>query len=320
MIVIFGPHVAREVILAVPRFAPGGVHRASAAIERMGGKALNVARFCGRMGVQIRLVALADEPGRTALRHDPDLSAASLEILPSGVRGRTDVVVVDASGRATVVNGTAPGPSPQVMDGAVERLLDDIAPGDLVVLTGSLPRDVPVDLYGRLVRRIRRQGAMSVLDTSGAWLAAALPAKPDVVKVSVDELVGARGGIRRIAWSDGRLLAPEPVALVVTRGRRGSRVWVAEERWTVVPEVQHVVNPIGAGDAMLAGICGSLSLGSSVPQAVAHGSAWAAAKVRELDLTLQPAVAETLLGGVRIRRRPRLPARHSWRDAPAPPS
>jgi len=319
VIVVFSPTTAHELIVDVPRLVPGEVHRARRALERIGGKGVNVARFCGRLGVAVRLVAIADESGAEALAHEPDLALATLQIVPSGVHARRDVIVVEERGRATVVNGMAPGPALAVVEAAVSHLLGNLRPGDLLVLTGSLPPTAPADLYARLIGAAQDVGARSILDASGAWLRAALPAAPDVVKVSIVELADARDVTPAAAWADGREVAPEPGALIVTAGRRGARLWSEGDRWTVVAPRQIPVNPIGAGDALLAGLCGRLSTGDCLADALADGVAWSAAKVREFDLDLDPALAGSLRPEVSIVRRAIPRAASGAGDTPAVP-
>lgn len=311
MIVVFSPTTAHELIVDVPRLVPGEVHRARRAVARIGGKGVNVGGFCARMGIGVRLVAIADEAGALELAHEPDLALATVQVVASGVRARTDVICVEASGRATVLNGAAPGPALAVIETAVGQLLDGLRPDDLLVLTGSLPPSAPVDLYARLIGAARDRGARSVLDASGAWLAAALPAAADVVKVSNAELAGARDVSLAAAWSHGRAAAPEPASLIVTAGRRGARLWAAEGCWTLAAARQVAVNPIGAGDAVTAGLCAGLANGSSITDALADGVAWGAAKVREFDLALDPGLARALRAGVSVGRRatPRVASR-----------
>ena len=115
MIHVFSPNTAHEVILAVARLGPGGVHRASAGRGRVGGKGVNVARACGRMGVPVHLVAIAD--ARAAGELDPGAGPGRLllDLVPSAGTGRIDVIIAEASGRATVVNGVGDAPGPQAM-------------------------------------------------------------------------------------------------------------------------------------------------------------------------------------------------------------
>jgi tagatose 6-phosphate kinase len=303
VIVVFSPTTAHEVILGLERLRPGTVHRAGRAVERVGGKGVNVARMCGRMGVAVRLVAVVDERAAGSLAAEPDLAGAEIRLIASGVSARTDVIAVEAGGRATVLNGTAPGPAPSVIDEAVRRLLDGLVANDLLVLTGSLPVGTPAELYARLVAAARQRGATSLVDASGVWLREALPSAPDVVKVSADELAAARVSTAARAWADGRSLAPEPHALVVTAGARGARAWSGGEGWTVAAPRQAAVNPIGAGDAVCAGLAAGLAARGPLVGALADGVAWAAAKVRDFDLALDPAFARRVRPSVVIRAR-----------------
>ncbi len=317
MIVVFSPNTAHEVIVGVPKLVPGAVLRAQRAVERIGGKGVNVARFSGRMGVGVRLVAITDDAGHEALSDEPDLGLATIQVVPSGVRARTDVIVVDGDGRATVLNGTAPALAPAVVERATARLLDGLASGDLLVLTGSLPAGASVDLYASLIGSARRVGARTLLDASGGWLHAALRAIPDVVKVSTAELAAARDLTSANAWARGRDAVPEPSALILTNGRRGARLWTDDGRWTIAAAPQEPVNPIGAGDAVCAGLVVQLAAGATLPEALAEGVAWGAAKVREFDLAVDPSLARSLRSGVNVVRRatPRAVTKRS--DTPA---
>ena len=67
----------------------------------------------------------------------------------------------------------------------------------MFVLAGSLPRDVPVDYYERLLRELRRDGMITAVDASGPALRAALAAEPGVVSPNVreaEEIVGHEFG------------------------------------------------------------------------------------------------------------------------------
>ena len=63
----------------------------------------------------------------------------------------------------------------------------------MCVFAGSLPRDVDVDVYARLIRELRRLGVDCVVDTDGDPLRRAVRAEPDVISPNVleaEELVG----------------------------------------------------------------------------------------------------------------------------------
>src|SRR5688572_31158299 len=62
-----------------------------------------------------------------------------------------------------------------------------------VVMSGSLPPNVPSDLYYDLIGSARRSGGMTILDASGEALLKGLEAGPDIVKPNADEATKATG-------------------------------------------------------------------------------------------------------------------------------
>jgi 1-phosphofructokinase family hexose kinase len=304
MIHVFSPNTAHEVILGVSHLKAGAVHRATDGHLRIGGKGVNVARACGRMGTPVRLVALADARGAEELAHEPDLAGATVHVVPLVGRARSDVIVAEVGGRATVINGIGdPIPEGRAEE-AADRLLAAVQARDIVVLAGSLPRGAPADLYGGIVAGVRARGGRTIVDASGTWLRGVLEAEPEICKVNVQELADALGRQVRECWQRGGALVPAGCALVLSRAMAGARVWSDGRRCAVRVPAQVVVSGVGAGDAMTAGIAVGLAEGAMLVDAVARGAAWGAAAVRELDLTLDPEVAraitaETHVGGCR---------------------
>jgi len=307
MIVVPSIHTAGEVIARVGDLTPGGVHRALDMVRRAGGKPVNIARFVAIMGGSARLIAVADADLGRRLRveaADPALgSRLDLEVVPSPVPSRTDVAIVDDAGALTVVNGRAATPGPAILERVVELIAARLVPRDVLVLAGSLPTGVDADIMTRLVRLARTAGATTIVDSSGSPLAAALVAGPDVVKVSVEELANVRGdGDAPRAWRAGRRLAPEPPVLIVSRGDRGARAWLDTGVYRIRPPSQVPINPLGAGDALTAGLAAMLAAGGSILEGIVAGCGWAAAEVGEFDLTLDPARARALASQVVVTR------------------
>jgi 1-phosphofructokinase family hexose kinase len=279
MIHVFSPNTAHEVILEVPRLTVGSVHRASDGHQRVGGKGVNVARACGRMGVPVRVVAMADGRGAAELLAEPDLVGSTVELVPLPGDARTDVIVAETGGRATVVNGTTEPLPSALAKRAADLLMTGLSPGDLVVLAGSLPRGAPTEMYATIISEARRFGAQVLLDASGAWLRAALVAEPDVCKVNVRELADALGAHPRMCWARGGPLVPSVRSLVLSAAGRGARVWTGGRRCSIHVPAQRVVSGVGAGDAMTAGMVAALAGGRPIREALQVGAACGALNV-----------------------------------------
>lgn len=301
MIVIPSLHTAHEIIMRVPEWRPGDVSRAQATIVTAGGKPLNIARFAARMGREVRFTAAADSMLAELMARDPSLPRTGMTIVTTRAPSRTDVTIVDADGRTTVINGEPSTLDRPEEDRLVARLRRLLGAGDHLVIAGTLPGPAPIRLLERLIDAARRAAAELIVDVSGPLLAAALDARPSIVKVTAGELAAARGGDAARAWQAGRELAPEPGSLVVTDGPRGLRVWLSDgSALEARPPAVRAVTTLGAGDALTAGVAVALDAGGSLGDGLVLGTAMAAARIERLEPDFDPTRARELLQEVRL--------------------
>jgi fructose-1-phosphate kinase PfkB-like protein len=161
----------------------------------------------------------------------------------------------------------------------------------VLVCSGSLPPGAPEDGYALLASLARGAGRRCVIDATGSALAAALDASPDVVAPNLgeaegvlhgrtDEAVDAAPDARPRALQAARdLVARGAQAAVVTAAAAGAAVaWGDEAVWVSAPRVR-VVNPIGAGDVLTAGLAAALERGVGLADALREGVAAASAAV-----------------------------------------
>jgi 1-phosphofructokinase family hexose kinase len=155
--------------------------------------------------------------------------------------------------------------------------VEEARAADVVVLTGSFPAGVPATFYREL---LENTSGRVVLDAQGEPLLEALEQKPFIVKPNRQELANTLG--RRLD-SDADLHAAMRELcrrgaqwVVVTQGKE--RVWIASERelYSATPPAVDVVNPIGSGDCLAAGIAVGLARGEGIADAVRYGMAAAA--------------------------------------------
>ena len=137
-----------------------------------------------------------------------------------------------------------------------------------VILSGSLPKDFPVDYYGRLVEAAKAVGAKTVLDASGKALVEGAKAHPDVLKPNAEECEALVGFVPKVP-DDFRKATAALKAFcdypIISDGAAGC--WF-DGAFVPAPEVE-VLDTTAAGDTLLAEWCFS---GDS-RRAVAAGSA-----------------------------------------------
>jgi len=162
---------------------------------------------------------------------------------------------------------------------------EEAAKARVAVIAGSLPSGTPCGYYRQL---LERTPCPAVLDFRGEGLLNLLDLRPMVVKPNREEL----------AQTVGRPLSSDVELLDAMRelNRRGAQwvvvsqgvgpVWVCSSSDVFrfdAPPVDAVVNPIGSGDSMAAGIAWAIRDGRSMVDAVKIGIAAALENLRRLD-------------------------------------
>jgi 1-phosphofructokinase len=290
-VLIAGPNLTLDRTSTLPELRPGEVLRLADVIVTPGGKGLNVARAALALGVPAALVAfLPGYVGRAAAALIAE-EGVTLQGVPTAGELRSTSVILEPSGRATVLNEPGP-PVDEERWVALEAVIDDALPDHgVLVCSGSLPPGAPVDGYGRLAARARDAGVRAVVDAGGPVLAAALQARPDVVTPNLaeaegvlhgraDEAVEAAADARPRALAAARALVQRGArAAVVTAAAAGAAVaWDEEPVWIDAPRAT-ARNPIGAGDVLTSGLAAALERGAPVLEAAREGIAAASASV-----------------------------------------
>jgi tagatose 6-phosphate kinase len=286
VILAAGLSPAWQQILLFDAFAPGKVNRALDAHWCGSGKVLNVGLGLAHLGADSRTITALGGPARVAIETEFNDLRVPLRTIPCREATRTCTTILDrsSSSATTELVENARPVAPDELAAFVEACAEETTRARVVVLTGSLPEGVPESLYRDL---IGRTPAAAILDARGPELLAALPGRPLVVKPNREELAHTVG---RDLGEDADLVAAMRSLndagaqwVVVTSGREA--VWVTATDATyrlVPPAVREVVNPIGCGDALAAGLAVAIARGERVVDAVRYGMAAAADRLRSL--------------------------------------
>lgn len=282
--------------LRLPALAPGQVLRATDVAVTAGGKALNVCRAAVTLGAEPVLVGPSPgELGRYALGLIAGEGIAVRSVAVSGEQRGTTVVLED-DGRATVVNEPGPPLEPAAWQELVAAVGDAVAGGPMVAVSGSVPPGTPDDAHARIIGLVHDAGGFVAVDVSGPRLLAAARAGADLVSPNLveaetalgsapaAEATGAAGDdhdevIARAASAAAALVAAGAGAAMVSAGPHGVAWHGPEGTGAVRAPSVGVVNPIGAGDALLGATLVALADGSRLADAVGRGVAYAAASV-----------------------------------------
>src|SRR3954469_5545920 len=169
MIITVTLNAAIDKTLAVPNFRLGRRHRAVEQTSMAGGKGVNVARALKRLGQPVIATGVAGGPTGTRIIEQLTDEAILNDFVRIREESRTSTAVVDpTTGDQTEINERGPAVAEAELELFVDKLLYLVKGAAVCVFSGSLPRGVPDELYGRLVAEINRLGAPTGLDSAGA--------------------------------------------------------------------------------------------------------------------------------------------------------
>jgi 1-phosphofructokinase/tagatose 6-phosphate kinase len=291
MILTVTLNAAIDRTLAVPNFRLGRRHRAVEQTAYAGGKGVNVARALRALGRPVLATGAAG--GGTGARiiemlDDEGIPSDFVRIVEES---RVSTAVIDPTdGVTTEINERGPALTASETEQVVERILYLAKGARICVICGSLPRAVPVELYGRLVDEIRKHGTTVVLDCEGEPLRVGTRAGPDLVTPNVteaEELVG-----HEFADDSDRVAAlQEIIALgarqAVITHESGCVALVGEaagerQAFSVMIEPREPISRVGAGNAFLAGYVSGLYEGWPVEECLRFATACGAESVRHV--------------------------------------
>ena len=285
----------------VDRLELDEVLRAATVRVDYGGKGFNVSRMLASLGTSSTALGfVGGETGRIIQR---GLSAAGIRTAFTQISGetRTNVSIVTTTDPHYIkVNEPGPTISAEEVEAFLDQVDRLVRPGDWWVLAGSLPPGVPAELYARIIRTVQQGGAYAVLDTSGPPLQAGILAKPHLIKPNIKEVSQLIGREVR-TLSEMQAALPNLHALgagivAISAGKQGALLSDGHDRWFVQAPAIQERNPIGAGDAMVAGLVWRLSQQDKPRQALAWAVACgsAAASLAGTGMPARPLVEEFL--------------------------
>lgn len=264
-VVVFGS-LSQDLHLQMQRHPTTGETVMSGDIEyRFGGKGANQAVAAARAGAESVFVGkVGDDPqGREYVKRLAafGVDTSRMEIVPDAPTG-TAIIYNDDDGENMIV--VAPGANHRMGHPDLAKL-DDLGPGDALLM----PLELPHDVVGAAVRLAADRGARVILNL------APFAALPEDVLLRCDPVVVNEHEAALL--SDAGLSTP---SLLTTMGLRGS-VWVdGSDRREAAAHPATPVDTTGAGDAFCGTLAARLCLGDD-PETAMTAASLAAARCVE---------------------------------------
>lgn len=253
--VTLNPAIDKTVV--VENLCPGGVNRVKSVREDAGGKGINVSKCLKNLGeTSVAAVILAGQTGDRLESMLGELEIPVLQVRTEG-QSRTNLKIIDPVKKEnTDINEPGPVVSAELLERLKNKLSEKICPGDIVILSGSLPAGVDRGLYGQWVTCFRQLGANVYLDADGEPMHRGMAAIPYMIKPNNDELAALLGksslSMEQMLAEGKRLLETGIREIIISLGGDGALFVSREGCYHAEGLSVPVKSTVGAGDSVVA--------------------------------------------------------------------
>ncbi len=247
----------------------GVIFKNIADVENVGGKGINVARWLALRGAEVSCGGILGRDNASLFRQELKRYGIRDRFLRVNGSTRRNEMITWPDGSFKLNREAFPNLQQEECVGAGDLGgFDELASGDVVIMSGSLPKNFLPSFYQMIIIACRAMGLTSVLDTSGMALKCGFESCPDVIKPNAEECEALVGFVPKTPEDFLRvtkMLKKKVKHAIISDGANGC--WFDGE-FFAAPQVD-VVDTTAAGDTLLAEWCFS----KDPRLAVAAGSA-----------------------------------------------
>lgn len=262
---------AVDISYALDTLVIDDVNRVTQVCKTAGGKGLNVSRVLHLMNQELLATGIVGGHIGNFIKQKLDEDHIQHAFFEIKQESRNAIAILHDGGQQTEILEAGPTISQadaQAFLAFYETLLPRV---NTVTLSGSLPGGLSNDYYAKMVTMARDAGVNAILDTSGVSLAASLaaPVKPTLIKpneTEIAQLIGHSVDVNHLAAVKHSLqeaVFEDVEWLVVSLGAAGAFAKHNNRFYRVTIPKIHVENPVGSGDATLAGLAMGIDANAS---------------------------------------------------------
>lgn len=257
-----------DISYRLDKFKIDEVNRTAIAIKTAGGKGLNVTRVAHTLGADVTATGILGGTIGTFITNQLADQGIKYDFYKINQESRNCIAILH-EGKQTEILEAGPYLSELEANQFYYHFIQLINKYDVDVITisGSLPKGFSADVYKNLIRYANKENIPVVLDTSGPALAAILQdssLKLAAIKPNREELNAIEGETLATNIEDWQAILTTPNYdncewVIMSMGKDGAFVKHHSDYYKVSIPTIEVINPVGSGDATVAGIAKAIS-------------------------------------------------------------
>lgn len=252
--VTFNPSL--DYIVSVDDFKLGLTNRTSSELILPGGKGTNVSTVLKNLGFESTALGfVAGFTGNEIVKRLNDMGIKSDFISIENGISRINLKLKSIDG--TEINGAGPDISEEKVNKLMDKL-NQLKKGDVLVLAGSIPSSMSVNIYRDIMADLKDRGVMIVVDATKDLLLNVLEYHPFLIKPNnheLGEIFDVKLTTREEVIPYGRKLQEKGARNVLVSMAGEGAVLIAEDGqvFDAPAPKGKLINGVGAGDSMVAG-------------------------------------------------------------------
>ncbi len=291
MITVLSLSPAVDKIYVIDDFCTGELYRVNNCVQSAGGKGVNVTRVSRMLKADVAVLGFkAGNTGQWLEDNILGTGARSYLIEVEG-QSRTNNNIIDkVNNRETEILEVGPTISDYSWKMFLESFHKNIKKTKVLVCSGGLPKGLGTETYKRLIEEANKLGIKTILDASGDVLKQGISAKPYLIKPNLRELstyFQTHFTTETEILNACKEIINRGVKVVVTSlGADGALLVSENAAYKAYPVSVNVINTIGSGDSMVAGISTGLAEGMEPLDCFRLGVACASSNTEFIEIGL----------------------------------
>ena len=257
MILIVNLNPSLDVIFYTEKFYKNKVNRSMKEYIMPGGKGINVAKTLKIFNEKMKVIGFCG--GSTGIILKEELKRRDIDFNFIEVQNNTRfaIGIKDLSKKElTILNGAGSEIPESKIEEFFEIYRNNIKDADTLIVSGSIPPNMPYDIYFKILKEAERHNIIKVLDAKGKEFIEALKSKPDIIKPNKEEIedvlnktIKSKEDIKNAFKFIEKFQIKYPI---ISFGEKGAVISIDGKLYhSFLPPIDGI--HWGAGDAFLAG-------------------------------------------------------------------
>lgn len=278
---------AIDFTVEVPGFSLDSVNRAKNSRRDPGGKGINVATALTEGALECDVTGFLGRDNSEIFENHFMKHGIHNRFIYVDGSTREGIKIADLTNRVTTdINFPGFDLNKKNIDNFLTEYTSMIDDYDYIILSGSLPQNVDVNIYSLLASINRERGKFTAVDASGISLLTSIESgNINLIKPNIDELEDIYPELKNSHNKEESLdnliysILEKVEMVALSLGHEGSKLYTRDGSYTINAPTIDVKSSVGAGDTYLAGFIAGLSQNKNLEETLKTAASWAASKL-----------------------------------------